>query len=54
MPKPPDVIAPRARALVSKGRPGPAIRLVALVEDDSGEVRSCLERWGEARGRSRA
>ena len=39
MPNPPDVVAPRARALASKGRPGRAIRLVALVEDDSGEVR---------------
>jgi hypothetical protein len=43
MPSPPDLDAPRARALPAKGRPGHVIRLVSVVEDDSGEVRLIVE-----------
>ena len=39
LPKPPDVVAPTATALVSTGRAGRMIKLLSRVEDDSGEVR---------------
>jgi subtilisin family serine protease len=38
LPKPPDVVAPTATALVSAGRKGKALKLLATVSDDSGEV----------------
>ena len=38
LPKPPDVVAPTARALVSTGRKGKALKLRSTVADDSGEV----------------
>jgi subtilisin family serine protease len=37
--KPPDLAAPTARALVSTGRLGKAVKLVSTVADDSGEAR---------------
>jgi len=39
LPKPPDVVAPTATALVSAGRAGRVVKLVSRVEDDSGELR---------------
>ncbi len=38
LPKPPDVVAPSAKALVSSGRRGKTLKLLASVSDDSGEV----------------
>ena len=38
LPQPPDVVAPSGRALVSSGRRGRTIKLLASVADDSGEV----------------
>jgi len=38
LPKPPDLVAPRATALVSTGRRGKALKLLSTVADDSGEV----------------
>ena len=38
LPKPPDVVAPTARALASTGRKGKALKLRSMVADDSGEV----------------
>ena len=38
LPSPPDVVGPTARALVSTGRRGKPIKLLATVSDDSGEV----------------
>ena len=38
LPKPPDVVRPTAKALVSTGRRGKILRLLATVSDDSGEV----------------
>ena len=38
LPKPPDVVAPTAKALVSTGRRGTMLRLLSTVSDDSGEV----------------
>ena len=39
LPTPPDVVAPTARALVSTGRRGKVLRLLATAADDSGVVR---------------
>jgi subtilisin family serine protease len=39
LPPPPDVSAPRARALTTRGRLGKTVRLLSTVGDDSGEVR---------------
>jgi subtilisin family serine protease len=38
LPKPPDLVAPTAKALVSTGRRGTMLRLRSTVSDDSGEV----------------
>jgi subtilisin family serine protease len=38
LPETPDVVAPTAKALVSTGRRGKVLRLLATVSDDSGEV----------------
>jgi subtilisin family serine protease len=38
LPDPPDVVPPTAKALVSTGRRGKMLRLLATVSDDSGEV----------------
>lgn len=38
LPKPPDVVAPSAKALVSSGRRGKLLELLSSVSDDSGEV----------------
>jgi subtilisin family serine protease len=38
LPKPPDVVAPTAHALVSSGRRGQMLELLSTVSDDSGEV----------------
>jgi subtilisin family serine protease len=38
LPKPPDLVAPTAKALASTGRRGKMLRLLATVSDDSGEV----------------
>ena len=38
LPKPPDIVAPSARALASTGRRGKTARLLASVSDDSGAV----------------
>ena len=38
LPKPPDVVAPTAKALVSSGRRGRMLKLRSSVSDDSGEV----------------
>jgi subtilisin family serine protease len=38
LPKPPDVVAPTAKALSSAGRRGKQLRLLSTVSDDSGEV----------------
>ena len=38
LPKPPDVVAPSAKALVSSGRRGKMLELLSTVSDDSGEV----------------
>jgi subtilisin family serine protease len=38
LPSPPDLVAPSATALVSRGRPGGILRLLARASDDSGEV----------------
>jgi subtilisin family serine protease len=38
LPKPPDLVSPTARALVSTGRRGKMVRLLSSVSDDSGEV----------------
>ena len=38
LPTPPDVVAPTAKALVSTGRRGTIVKLLATVSDDSGEV----------------
>jgi subtilisin family serine protease len=39
LPKPPDMLAPTATAMVSTGRKGKLLRLLSNVSDDSGEVR---------------
>ena len=39
MPKPPDVVAPSAKAMAAAGRRGATVKLVSRVADDSGEVR---------------
>ena len=38
LPKPPDIVAPTAKALVSTGRRGKMLKLLSTVSDDSGEV----------------
>jgi Subtilase family len=38
LPKPPDVVAPTATAMVSTGRKGKLLKLLSEVSDDSGEV----------------
>ena len=38
LPKPPDVVAPTATALASRGRKGKALKLLSKVSDDSGEA----------------
>lgn len=39
LPAPPDVVAPTAKALGSRGRYGAIVKLTSVVGDDSGEVR---------------
>jgi subtilisin family serine protease len=39
LPKPPDLVAPTAKALSSTGRRGGMLRLLSAVSDDSGEVK---------------
>jgi hypothetical protein len=39
LPEPPDVQAPTAKAMRSRGQAGRIVRLVAIVAEDSGEVR---------------
>lgn len=43
LPKPPDVVAPSATALVSTGRAGQVVKLLSRVEDDSGEIRLVVQ-----------
>lgn len=38
LPKPPDIVAPTSKALVSTGRRGKMLKLLSTVSDDSGEV----------------
>jgi len=38
LPRPPDLVAPTAKALVSTGRRGKMLKLLSSVSDDSGEV----------------
>jgi subtilisin family serine protease len=43
LPKPPDVVAPSATALVSTGRAGHVVKLLSRIEDGSGEIRLVVQ-----------